>query len=288
MPRPSPQTERVVGVIEMLTETTSGATLTEIARHVGMDRSTCVHMLAALTTSGFLVREPTDRRYHLGPALVAPGRVAADRYPHLATARAEMAQVSRTTGLPCCAFAREGDHARLVAYTWDEGEGPPEMRLGDTVPMVPPLGALFFAFGAPAEVDHWLSLDPVGTPEQHEQLRRQLRAIRRSGFVVEARPTRADLGRLTEVVDDRPSPQRDGRLHELLVAHGDGEHLITRLDPAAAYPVHGIGAPVRDASGHVSMSFNLIGFTEPVSGRELRRLARVVRDAAARTSAALG
>ena len=287
MPRPSPQTERVVGVVNLLTTRTEGATLTEIAQHLGMDRSTCVHMLAALTTTGFLVREPTDRRYHLGPALVAPGRVAADRYPHLATARAEMVRVSRATGLPCCAFAREGDHARLVAYTWDEGEGPPEMRLGDTVPMVPPLGALFFAWGPPDGVAHWLSLDPDGDTARQQRYRRQLGAIRRSGYVVEARPTRSDLDRLSEVVDDRPSPQRDGRLHRMLVAHGDGEHLITRIDPAADYPVHGIGAPVLDGNGWATMSFNLIGFDEPVAGRELRRLAKVVRDAARRTTALL-
>ncbi|MHB1138882.1 MAG: helix-turn-helix domain-containing protein [Microthrixaceae bacterium] len=286
MPRPSPQTDRVVGVISMLAERPTGATLTEVAQHLEMDRSTCVHMLAALTRSGFLVRESTDRRYHLGPALVAPGRVAAERYPHLAVARAEMAQISRSTGLPCCAFAREGDHARLVAYTWDEGDGPPEMRLGDTVPLVPPLGALFFAWGPREDVEHWFSLGPVRSGEQ-QRYREQLRRIRRSGHVIEARPPRVDDRRLSEVVDDRPSPQRDGRLHELLVDHDTGEHLITRVDPAGSYAVHGIGAPVLDPEGRATMSLHLIGFDAPVRGSELRRLAALVRAAATRTSAAL-
>ena len=61
-----------------------GATLTEIAAAVGADRSAFVHVLAALTTSGVLYREPDDRRYHLGPALVRPGRVAGARYGELA------------------------------------------------------------------------------------------------------------------------------------------------------------------------------------------------------------
>ena len=287
MPRPSPQTDRVVGVISMLTERPEGATLTEIAQHLAMDRSTCVHMLAALTRSGFLVREAADRRYHLGPALVAPGRVAAQRYPHLAAARVEMARASRATGLPCCAFAREGDHARLVAYTWGEGEGPPEMRLGDMVPLVPPLGALFFAWGPRDEVEHWFSLDPACGAAQQQRYREQLGRIRRAGYVVEARPARVDDRRLSQLVDDRPSPRRDGRLHELLVDHGHGEHLITAVDPDRSYAVHGIGAPVRDAEGRATMSFNLIGFEEPVTGRELRRLAKVVRDAATRTTTAL-
>ena len=68
MPRPSPQTDRVVAVIELLSSGDEGATMTEIARHLSINPATCVHVMAALTSAGVVVREP-DRRYHLGPAL---------------------------------------------------------------------------------------------------------------------------------------------------------------------------------------------------------------------------
>ncbi|MEI2652590.1 MAG: helix-turn-helix domain-containing protein [Microthrixaceae bacterium] len=82
MPRPSPQTDRVVAVIELLSSGDEGATMTEIARHLSINPATCVHVMAALTSAGVVVREP-DRRYHLGPALALPGRLAERRYPLL-------------------------------------------------------------------------------------------------------------------------------------------------------------------------------------------------------------
>ena len=86
MPRPSPQTDRVVAVIDLLASRDDGATMTEISRHLAISQASCVHLLAALTTAGYLVREPDDRRYHLGPALAGPGRMAEARYPLLAVA----------------------------------------------------------------------------------------------------------------------------------------------------------------------------------------------------------
>ena len=78
VPRPSPQTDRVVAVIELLAASETGATMTEIARALDVNQASCVHMLAALEESGLVVREP-DRLYHVGPALVHPGRVAEQR-----------------------------------------------------------------------------------------------------------------------------------------------------------------------------------------------------------------
>ena len=138
MPRPSPQTDRVTAVIDFLATRPHGATSTDISQALGVNAASCVHMLAALTRSGFLYREPADRRYHLGPALVVPGRLAEQRYSSLAVARTEMAALSRLTDRPCFAFAPEHGHARLVHYTWGPGSEAPMIQVGDTVPLTPP------------------------------------------------------------------------------------------------------------------------------------------------------
>lgn len=277
-------------MINLLASDETGATMTEIARHLDINQASCVHMLAALTTSGFLVREPADRRYHLGPALVLPGRVAAGRYPELATARVEMESLSRAFERPCFAFARERDHARLVHYTWDERGPAPGIRLGDTVPMVPPLGALFYAWESPAAITRWLGLDRTITADRAARYRRQLVVLRRRGYVVEAQPLpRPEVQQdLSRTFDDRQSPQRDGLLHRMLVDHGDNEHVLTDLAPDEEYLIHAVGAPVFDAEGSVEMSFTMIGFEGPVSGREIQRIATAVRAAADRTTTALG
>ena len=48
MPRPSPQTDRVVAVLNLLGHDDAGLTASDIARRVGANRASCVHMLAAL------------------------------------------------------------------------------------------------------------------------------------------------------------------------------------------------------------------------------------------------
>ena len=55
----------------------------------GLGIGDAVSAMGRAWAEGFVVREP-DRRYHLGPALVRPGRVAEQRYGTLATARAGM------------------------------------------------------------------------------------------------------------------------------------------------------------------------------------------------------
>lgn len=73
MSRPSPQTDRVIAIVNVLTERSArGATLSEVAAAIGQAPTTLVHVLGSLTAGGFLVRRPSDRRYHLGPALIEP------------------------------------------------------------------------------------------------------------------------------------------------------------------------------------------------------------------------
>src|SRR4051794_29253106 len=88
----------------------AGATLSEIADALGQSRPTYVHVLASLTAGGFLVRRPVDRRYHLGPALIVPGQVAARRYPALGETRVAIEELSRTLGYAVFAFAHDGDY----------------------------------------------------------------------------------------------------------------------------------------------------------------------------------
>ena len=72
-----------------------GLTASDIARRVGANRASCVHMLAALEAAGFVARGAVDRRYRLGPALVGLGAAAARAFPGLETARRELDELTR-------------------------------------------------------------------------------------------------------------------------------------------------------------------------------------------------
>lgn len=276
MPRPSPQTDRVVAVIELLASAERGATMTEIARHLAINQATCVHVMAALTSSGFVVRE-ADRRYHLGPALARPGRLAEERYPLLVAARTEMTALSERFGAACFAFAPDGERARLVQVTWprDETIDRSQVRVGESVPMVPPLGLLFVAWTGSSGDDHgfdeWLARSPDA--RAHDQALAARRAAVDLGYVVELAPHFAEARQLTEVLDDRESPYRDGRLHRMLSAQGEGDHVAS------------IGAPVFGPDGDAVLSITLVTYWSTMTASTIASVGEAVRAAADRVTA---
>ncbi len=293
VPRPSPQTTRVVDTINLLTADADGdgdgLTLTEIARELPANVSSCVHLLAALTAAGWVVRQPDTKRYRVGPALVVPGRLAAQRHPLLVIVRDEMVGLAEQVRLPVLAFRRDGsggsDHdlARLVAITWPRGTAPPSVRIGDTVPIVAPLGSLFTAWLSEVEIQQWLST--VGEPAHRERLAQDLAVIRSTGYSVERDVQAAPTEHLEALVDDRPSPYRDRLLHGVLVGGAGDSRVLTDLarDQDEQHAVHGISAPVR-VGGQVDVGLFVAGFTEPLRVDEIVAIGEVVRAAADRAT----
>ena len=277
MPRPAPQIDRVVAIINLLSGRTEGATLTEMADELDESQSTMVHVLAALTTAGYLVREQSDRRYYLGPALVEPGRVAADRYQALAVAHRHMDRLSRTYGSACYAFVRDRRWARLVHYTWDPSHPVPPMRIGELIPMVPPLGSVFLAWAPAEHVDEWIAADPSLSTDRAKWLRTTLVRMRSLGFTVEVRSDEGIGDQVLDRLQASPSPARDAELRRLL---SNEEYLVTKINPHTTYWATGIGAPVFGPSGGVELSITLSPFNRSLSGRELMAVGRQVRLAA--------
>src|SRR5881227_118241 len=68
--------------------------LSELCRRLDINKATAHAMLTALAESGFLLRNPRDKSYTLGPALIALGSAAAARRLELVEfARAPMQQL---------------------------------------------------------------------------------------------------------------------------------------------------------------------------------------------------
>lgn len=292
MGRPSPQTDRVVAVIELLADRGDGATMTEIARTIGINQATCVHLLASLVASGVVFRE-SDRRYHLGPALVRPGRVAADRYPMLAAAREEMSALSAAFGAPCFAFTPGGDHAVLAQAT-GASTLVPRVRIGDSVPIVPPLGLVFVVWGPDDAFDAWLARADGRDGAEVDRFRAHRGAVRELGFVVELAPEQLPEDALVAMMDDRQSPFRDGRLHRLLSDHGGDDHLLTELGPRhdgdgdQDVAVASVAAPAFGPDGAVVVSLNLVTYATPMTTDRIGVVGSAVRAAADRLTERIG
>ena len=64
--------------------------LSELARHVGLAKPTCLGIVTTLTESGYLVRDSRDKTYRLGPSLIALGHIAQESMRVSPAAREEL------------------------------------------------------------------------------------------------------------------------------------------------------------------------------------------------------
>ena len=213
MARPSPQTERLVDLVEALAaRPDQGLSLTELARHLGVTPATCHPMVTALTSRGWLRRHPVRRTYRLGPAFVALGRAAAGAAETQELARAALVALQQEHPCDGVVLAAGDDVTTIVDLVPDRrGSG---LQIGDQVPVRAPLGASIAAWSDAAAVERWLSAGdpPEALRRSYEEL---LDAVRGRGFAVE----------LTGTVD--------ARIYEVLAQIG-GRYGEVEADPGAA------------------------------------------------------
>ena len=265
MVRPSPQTTRLVALMEILAARPDAAlTLAEITRRLGVNKSSAYSMLSALTEAGWLLRDPFRKTYRLGPALVAVGRAASSGFPALEFIRPAMTELGRNVGSHCVAFSVASDHVMMVDQVRDlRAPGAP---IGHGfIPLRPPFGAAVAAWACPATARRWLELAPPGTTERYAAA---LDEIRRRGYVVELAEAPflepAEGASLPEVVE---------RLARVLTP----EVLPLELDDTHPYWVSAINAPVVDSAGDVVLVVSLMGFAADLSGVEIEHVGTLLR-----------
>jgi DNA-binding IclR family transcriptional regulator len=281
VPRPSPQTDRVVTLLNLLAGNPSaGMSIAEIARRLGINKATCYPMLAALQDAGWLVRHPVRRTFHLGPALVPVGAAAASSLPTAELVHAALAELAADLGLVCAAIAAADEHVVVLDQSWPPSHAVPTLRPGQRLPFRPPWGSVFVAWADDDAIDRWLArgsgdpaawrrvLDGVrdlgGVVEVDESLSERVRD--RTGGI-DASATREELQSVVERLVEELSRQRDP-----VVAH---------LEDDRSYPVSSINAPVVGAGGEVTLAIAVMAFPGPLPGRDIRRILTRVQAAAA-------
>jgi DNA-binding IclR family transcriptional regulator len=287
VPRPSPQTDRVVAVVELLASRPGQPlSLAAITRHLGVNKSTCYSMLAALCQAGWLLRDPYRKTYRLGPALAAASRVATAGFPALEFARGAIEVLSRETGANCAALSVAEDHVTVVDQVRDLRAIGPGLTISAPIPLRPPLGTVVVAWAPPDAVERWLAHAPEAA---RPDLRRALAVARDRGYTVElaTRPR----GRLGESVVGTAGP--GVRVTELLAELADelverDDFLGLDLEPERAYLVGTINAPVLDPGGDVVLVLSLNGFSSPLTGAQTGALGRRLVEATTTVTAALG
>jgi DNA-binding IclR family transcriptional regulator len=127
------------------------ATLTELARHLRIHKSTAHNILATLARHRFVSRDPVTRRYRLGPGLAALGRIAAPGLDLGALARPHLVRLQRLSGETATLHVRDGAASVILASEESGHELRVSAPRGHRLP--PTAGAVakvLLAFGAEA------------------------------------------------------------------------------------------------------------------------------------------
>jgi DNA-binding IclR family transcriptional regulator len=285
MARPAPSVTRVVSLISLLGEHRDEfLTLSEIARHLSLNKATAHGILTALTDTAFVIRHPDDKGYTLGPSIVRVGRAALAReYEIAAVARHEMEMLATESDAQCGVYAVRGDQIMVIALTGTPA-GTPDAYLGQRGRRLPPMGMVMMAWASDDKIEDWLIAEELDDAERG-RYRESLSAIRERGFSVavhaEERPRiEATVDRL---VRDVVSQEVNETLVRLMTQLARESTELIEIQPARRYHLHQIAAPVFDESGAVRLALFLTGLPE-ISGERVRDYGYALSAAASRIS----
>ena len=110
-----PAVERATGILLALGDGQGDATLTRLARHLGIHKSTAHNILETLARHGFVARDAATRTYRLGPTLAALGHAAAVGPDLVTLARAHLIRLQRLSGETVTLHARDGAGSVILA-----------------------------------------------------------------------------------------------------------------------------------------------------------------------------
>lgn len=270
MTRPSPQTDRVVALVELLAERPEQEfTLADLTRRLGVHKQTCHSMLASLTEAGWLVRHPTTKTYRLGPKLIRAGRAATAGVPIVEYAHATMHRLAHDLDVHCLLVEREHNLVVIIDAASPLGRPLAPLAIGQSFPVRAPFGGMFAAWGDDAAFDAWTE----GVPDDEvESFRAAAQLARSWGYEV----------RLDQPIDVADLQRRLGASGEAVVEQvrqmlGRVDQVQAPLDPTERYPVMLVSAPIDDTHA-LSLSYRN---GARLSGDEVRAAGEAVRTAAA-------
>ncbi|WP_099020536.1 IclR family transcriptional regulator [Mycolicibacterium palauense] len=183
--RISPPTARVVAVLDFLGRHPHDRFgLSELARRLGLSKPTCLGIVTTLTGAGYLLRDPADKTYRLGPALITLGHTAQEALRVSPAARDELRDLCTQVRCTAALSAVVDDRITLLELVAPTGTDP-GVRVGQSYPFAPPVG-LMFVLWDDAALREWMAREPtIPLRTDAERLHRVVSECRADGYLVE-------------------------------------------------------------------------------------------------------
>ncbi|KUH99592.1 ArsR family transcriptional regulator [Mycolicibacterium acapulense] len=183
--RASPPTERVVRVLDFMAgHPDQRFGVSELARRTGLSKPTCLGLVSTLADAGYLVRDPRDKTYRLGPSLITLGHRAQEALRVSPAAREELRRLSSRFGVTAALSAVVDDRITVLDLVSPSGVSA-GVEVGQSYPFAPPVGLMFVLWDEEAQRD-WLAKEPtVSLRTDTERLNRVIAECRTDGYLVE-------------------------------------------------------------------------------------------------------
>jgi DNA-binding IclR family transcriptional regulator len=183
--RASPPTARVVRVLDFLADRPEERFgVSELARRLGLSKPTCLGIVTSLADAGYLVRDPSDKTYRLGPSLITLGHKAQESLRVSPAAREELRRLSARFGVTAALSGVVDERITLLDLVAPAGVRP-GVEVGQSYPFAPPVGLMFVLWDEEAE-RNWLAKEPtIPLRTNTERVNRVIEMCRADGYLVE-------------------------------------------------------------------------------------------------------
>jgi DNA-binding IclR family transcriptional regulator len=285
MTRPALSAARSVDVLNfMASRPRESFTLSELSRQLGISTASGHAVLQVLTAANYLVRDPVQKRYRLGPTLIALGHSALESHPAIDRARDEVRHLADSLQLECLAGIVCDDEIMILARAGRPRKFEFLPRVAQRLPLIPPVGAALCAWAEGPTKKKWLDrLGPI-PQEETSRITRAIEGIRARGYDVGLEtPTRKQIADLLA----RRAHEGDPKEWEPMLADlfrtlaREENQIVGPIDPHREYVVNYIMAPVVAVRGEALVCLTVLGFEDPLSGEEIQKIGEVVVQAGA-------
>ena len=163
-------------------------------------------------------------------------------------------------------------------------------RVGESVPLAPPFGAVFVAWGGDAAIQGWLDRAgaALGVAERAHTVA-ALAAARERGYTISVAGVHPDLLRMLEdLADHAPDPAHLDVRDALISEISPREYLPVAVANDGPQRVNQMSGPVFDAAGKVPYALMVLGPSHELSRDEVATLGGRLLDAARAATERIG
>jgi DNA-binding IclR family transcriptional regulator len=291
MATPVPAVDRATAILAFLAQRPQEPqSLSDTARATDIHKATCAAILSALANHDFVTRT-ADRRYALGPVLVALAHGYAERFPGTQLARHEIHRLSAELKLSASYCVLDGEEMVILDIAGNQKPEHVATRIGKRFPLVPPLGTIFKVWGTPDEIQAWMTRMEKEFEIPVDQQLEVISKIRSQGYSLSGEQDfHVELDAALRRIErsDSDSDVRGVTVAMMLADKIRQMRSINGGDEADQDgPVNYIVAPVFGPYHDVIACMNLFGDPGQIRRRDVPELAKHLLDAAGHVSASI-